>query len=143
MRKFGFGLVLLLIVALLMGGGVVQAQGESPLPTQVVTAMPDPGGGGGDGGGGTVELPDITFDLTVMAVIVGLVEFMKRLGITGKGSLGLSMGLGVALGGSAWLASQGTPDDFAGWFAAAIVGLAYGLAASGLYDLSKKTFDAT
>ncbi len=119
-----------LILVLLAGVGVVQAQGESSLPT------PDPGDGGGEGG--TVEVPEIEFDLTVMAVIIGLVEFMKQMGVSGRGSLGLSMGLGVVLGGSTWLATQGTPGDFGGWVVAGLAGLAYGLAASGLYDVGKK-----
>jgi hypothetical protein len=120
--------------------GVVGAQGESPLPTPAATPLPtpDPGNGNGNGDGGGVELPEIEFDPTILAVILGLVEFAKQLGVQGKGSLGLSMGLGVALGGSAWLAMEGTPGDFAGWFVVVIVGLAYGLAASGLYDVGKR-----
>jgi len=131
-------LVMVLVLVVLLGG-VVEAQ--SPLPTQVGLETPTPGSGGGggeDGGGGTVEFPEIEFDPVVMAVILGLVQYAKQLGVNGKASLGLSMGLGVALGGSAWLASQGAPGDFGGWFVALIVGLAYGLAASGLYDLGKQ-----
>lgn len=81
---------------------------------------------------------DVNFDATTMAVILGLVEFAKQLGVVGKASLGLSLVLGLVLGIAQQVSANGTPVDFAGWFGVAIVGLAYGLAASGLFDLAKR-----
>jgi hypothetical protein len=70
-----------------------------------------------------------------MVVILGLVEFAKRLGVTGKWSLGLSMLLGLLLGAAYQAAANGWPVDFAGWFGLALFGIVLGLSASGLYDL--------
>lgn len=81
---------------------------------------------------------DIQFDPTVMAVILGLVEFLKQVGIKGQASLVASLVLGLALGVAQHLSANGMPTEFAGWFAALIVGLAYGLSASGLYDFAKR-----
>lgn len=134
--KFKVSLLLVLVVLLMtsVNAGADEYAFQSPVPA----ATPDPGDAGDNGNeGGTVEFPDVDFDPTVLAVILGLVQYFKSLGVTGKGSLVLSMVLGVTVGGSAWIASTGTPVDFVGWFSAALVGLAYGLTASGLYDLSK------
>jgi hypothetical protein len=81
---------------------------------------------------------DIAFDPTVIAVILGLVEFLKQVGVQGQASLVASLVLGLALGAGQRLSEIGTPADFAGWFGLVIVGLAYGLAASGLFDFAKR-----
>jgi hypothetical protein len=75
--------------------------------------------------------------ILVLALIAGLVEFAKRLGVTGNGSLVLSMILGVAFG-LVYQLSLAIPITTAGWFAAVVYGLLTGLAASGLYDLGKR-----
>lgn len=73
--------------------------------------------------------------IPVTIVVMGLVEFAKRLGLTGKALLVLSMALGVLFGMGYEVATNGVPADFGGWFAYAVFGLAMGLVASGIYDL--------
>ncbi len=75
--------------------------------------------------------------ISLMVLILGLVEFAKELGVVGKASLVLSMGLGTAAG-IGYQLTLAIPVDFAGWLGAAVYGLALGLAASGLYDLGKR-----
>lgn len=76
----------------------------------------------------------------VLPFILGLVEFFKRLGVTGKVSLGLSMGLGLIFGLCMWFASYGAPADFASWLLVVLFGLGMGLTASGIYDFVNKRF---
>lgn len=73
----------------------------------------------------------------LLVVILGVVEFLKKLGVNGKASLAASMILGLALG-ILYQVSLALPADLAGWLGAVIYGLALGLAASGLYDFSKQ-----
>lgn len=75
--------------------------------------------------------------IEIMAIIVGLVEFAKRMGVHGRAALIASMALGVVLGILERITTQ-PPTEPAGWFEAVLYGLAYGLAASGLYDLGKR-----
>jgi hypothetical protein len=72
--------------------------------------------------------------IPLIAVIVGLVEFYKRLGLRGRASLAASLLTGTALGLGYALTRQ-PPASPAEWFAAAVYGLALGLTACGLYDL--------
>lgn len=74
--------------------------------------------------------------LLVLALILGLVEFLKRLGLEGNASLLASMGLGLLLGGGYAVSMVGLPSEPAGWFGLLLIGLMYGLAASGLFDLA-------
>lgn len=83
------------------------------------------------------DFPDVDFDPTVLLVIMGLVQVSKEMGVKGNGSLAFSIVLGLFLGGSAHLSTNGTPSDYAGWFGTLIVGLAYGLSTSGIYLVSK------
>ncbi len=76
----------------------------------------------------------------LVTLIMGLVEFSKKLGVQGKALTALSMALGVLLGIGYQVAQQGAPADFAGWFNAAVFGLALGLTASGVYDLIDARF---
>ena len=71
----------------------------------------------------------------VIVVVMGLVEFSKRMGLAGKALLALSMALGLAFGVAFQVMQNGLPADFGGWFAYAVFGLAMGLVASGIYDL--------
>ena len=73
--------------------------------------------------------------ISLLVIITGLVEFSKKLGIKGKALIWLSMLIGLVLGITGEMAETGTPVDMLGWFTVAIVGLAYGLAACGLYDM--------
>lgn len=66
-------------------------------------------------------------------VVLGLVEWSKRLGVSGKQLQILSMLMGIVLGvlyqyGAFPLAT------FSEWFGAVVYGLALGLIASGVYD---------
>lgn len=82
--------------------------------------------------------------IPLVAVVLGLVEISKRLGVEGKGAVITSLLIGLVLG-IAYQLSVAIPTDFAGYFGAAIYGLALGLTASGIYDvvtrrsLEKKT----
>ena len=71
--------------------------------------------------------------IPLIAIIMGLVEFLKRLGITGKWSIVTSMLVGLFLGIGYQLSAK-PPASFADWFGAIVFGLGLGLAASGLYD---------
>ncbi|RME07090.1 MAG: hypothetical protein D6803_04820 [Anaerolineae bacterium] len=73
--------------------------------------------------------------IPIVLVVMGLVEFAKRLGLTGKALLVLSMGVGLVFGAAYQVAQNGLPGDFGGWFTYAIFGLAMGLVTSGIYDL--------
>ncbi len=69
-------------------------------------------------------------------VVIGLVEWSKRLGLQGKALQVLSMAIGLALG-ILYQYSLQPPADFAGWFGAAVYGIGMGLVASGIYDAAK------
>jgi hypothetical protein len=72
----------------------------------------------------------------VLAMIVGLVEFAKKLHIEGQASLALSMGLGILFGVLFQVAEL--YPAVAPWFRIAVFGILFGLSASGLYDLGKR-----
>lgn len=76
----------------------------------------------------------------LLFVVVGLVEWLKKLGIEGKTLTAASMGIGLLLGGG-YMISQGFPSGFAAWFAVVVYGLAMGLVASGLYDTAKNILE--
>lgn len=73
--------------------------------------------------------------IPMILVVLGLVEFVKQLGVQGKALLGASMGIGLVLGvGYQLSVASALPVNFGGWFAVAIYGLALGLFASKVYD---------
>jgi hypothetical protein len=76
-------------------------------------------------------MPEINTALLValMPAILGLVNFVKALGVTGKALTIVSMVIGVGLA----IAAQLLPP---GIFQVVFNGLVIGLAASGLYDLA-------
>ena len=84
------------------------------------------------------------FDLSVllvgaiplMAVVFGLVEFVKSLGVKGRWLTVISLFLGLAFGLAYQLSQAGFPAAYAGWFELVIFGLAIGLVASGFYDFA-------
>ncbi len=78
--------------------------------------------------------------IPLVTLIMGLVEFSKKLGLHGKALTVLSMILGVVIGIAYEVAQKGTPATFAEWFNTAIFGLALGLTASGVYDLIDARF---
>jgi L-cystine uptake protein TcyP (sodium:dicarboxylate symporter family) len=72
----------------------------------------------------------------VIAVIMGLVEFSKKLGIDGNASLILSMVLGILFGVVFEL--QSMYPQISPWVNIVVGGLVTALTASGLYDLGKR-----
>jgi len=78
----------------------------------------------------------IVAGLPLVLVVLGLVEWVKRLGLAGKAVVIVSMAIGLALG-LAYQVSIAVPIDFAGWFGAAVYGIGLGLVASGIYDVGK------
>ena len=74
--------------------------------------------------------------LPLVAVILALVEWFKKINIPSGALPYVSMAVGIAIG-IAFQWSQAPLANFADWFNAVIFGLAYGLMASGLYDVGK------
>jgi hypothetical protein len=72
----------------------------------------------------------------LVLVVIGLVEWSKRLGVSGKPLMVLSMLIGVVLG-VLYQFSQQPPEGFSAWFGAVVYGLALGLVASGIYDAAR------
>lgn len=80
-----------------------------------------------------MELSDlVVVGLPFMAIVFGLVEFCKKLGVQGNWLTLASMLIGLLLG-IAYQLAQIYPE-VGTWFGVVIFGLAVGLAASGLYD---------
>jgi len=73
----------------------------------------------------------------LLFVVIGLVEYLKKFGVTGNWLLGSSMLIGVLLGGGYQLSAVGFPVDFAGWFGVGFYGIGLGIVASGVYDVAK------
>lgn len=71
--------------------------------------------------------------IPLLLIVIGLVQFIKGFGLNGNTVKGLSLAVGLVLGGG-YQYSIATPADFAGWFALVVFGLGLGLVASGLYD---------
>lgn len=74
----------------------------------------------------------------LMFVVLGLVQWTKKLGLEGKALIAVSMGIGLILGGGYQIATVGLPSEFAGWFTIAVYGLGIGVVASGVYDALEK-----
>lgn len=72
----------------------------------------------------------------LVMVVLGLVEWSKRLGVDGKALPILSMLMGICLGVMYQFSIQ-PPANFASWFGAVMYGLALGLTASGIYDAAR------
>lgn len=78
--------------------------------------------------------------IPLLAVIFGLVEFSKSLGLSGKALTVFSLILGLLFGLAFRIAMLGLPVAFSGWFEAVVFGLAIGLVASGFYDFANSRF---
>ena len=76
----------------------------------------------------------------VMIVIVGLVEFIKSLGLAGKPLTIASLGLGLLFGLAYQVSVSGVPVAYGGWFEAIFFGLAIGLVTSGFYKFVDDRF---
>lgn len=79
--------------------------------------------------------------IPLIAVVIGLVEWLKRFGLEGRTLNLVSMAIGLAIG-LAYQYSLGGLSGFSAWFSAAIYGLALGLVASGIYDALKSAKEA-
>jgi hypothetical protein len=74
--------------------------------------------------------------IPLLAVVIGLVEWVKRFGLEGKTLNLVSLVIGLVIGLAYQYSLMGEPS-FSGWFSAAIYGLALGLIASGVYDAAR------
>lgn len=74
--------------------------------------------------------------IPLVLVVIGLVEWSKRLGVSGKPLMVLSMLIGVVLG-VLYQFSQQPLEGFSAWFGAVVYGLGLGLVASGIYDAAR------
>lgn len=73
----------------------------------------------------------------LMFVVIGTVEYIKKMGVQGKALLGASMAAGLIYGAGYQFMARGFPTDFAGWFSVIVYGIAIGILASGVYDANK------
>lgn len=74
--------------------------------------------------------------IPLVAVVIGLVAWVKSFGLTGGRLTASSMAIGVALG-IGYQVSIAVPTSFGGWFQAVVFGLTLGLVASGIYDTAR------
>lgn len=80
-----------------------------------------------------MEFDQIVNGVPLIFVVMGIVELIKAFGLQGKALTAASFAVGLALG-IAYQISLGLPTGYAGWFGAAVFGLALGLVASKVYD---------
>ena len=80
-----------------------------------------------------MEFDQIVNGIPLLFVVMGLVELSKSFGAQGKALTAISCGIGLIIG-LLYQLSLGMPADYAGWFGAAVFGLALGLVASKVYD---------
>ncbi len=74
--------------------------------------------------------------IPLLLLIIGLVQFLKEMGLSGQWLRASSAGIGLALG-LLYQISLGVSAGFAGWFGAVIYGLGLGVTASGLIDAAR------
>ena len=91
-----------------------------------------------------LTLPELgALVVVVVPLVMGITQAAKRIGVTGKGSFILALGVGLVIGGLVVAAALDVLPDWAG-IAIVIVlgGLLTGLAATGIYDLQNKNVKA-
>ena len=77
--------------------------------------------------------------VAIIPMVLGLVEFAKKLGVNGNASLVLSIVLGFLFSGVVYAVQSGIiPDAAVPYINLVVVALSGGLGAAGLYDLGKK-----
>ena len=77
--------------------------------------------------------------VAIIPMVLGLVEFAKKLGVNGNSSLVLSIVLGFLFSGVVYAVQSGIiPDAAVPYINLVVVALSGGLGAAGLYDLGKK-----
>ena len=77
--------------------------------------------------------------IPLIAVIFGLIEFLKVFGLKDRVLTICSLLLGLILG-VAYKLTLGLPAEGAGWMAVIFFGLAIGLTTSGIYDFLNTRF---
>ena len=78
--------------------------------------------------------------ITLLALVFGLVEFVKKLDLQGKALTVVSLLLGAAGGVAQYIYANGVPVTYQQWMGAGGLGLAVGLAACGVYDFLDQRF---
>lgn len=73
--------------------------------------------------------------IPLLTVVLGLVQFTKRVGLQGNVLIIVSMLIGLAFGAS-YLYLTAKPLDTLGMFLCLIYGILIGLIASGIYDVA-------
>lgn len=74
--------------------------------------------------------------VTLLLLVGGLVEFAKKFGLKGNSCVLASLVLGVSVG-ILYQALPLLPPQAQQWVGIVVWGVAFGLAASGLYDIAK------
>lgn len=75
---------------------------------------------------------------TLWPVIISVVKYVGKFGVSGNWSLVVSLLTGALLSAGAQLAYNPVPTNFGGWFTFTITALIPGLVASGVYDVGKE-----
>lgn len=78
----------------------------------------------------------VVMGIPLVLVIIGLVEMVKKMGLSGNLLIGVSMAIGLGFG-IAYQYSLAPLVGFTAWFNASVYGLALGLVASGIYAAVK------
>jgi hypothetical protein len=73
----------------------------------------------------------------LIPVVMGIVEWSKSLGLSGRWLTVASLLIGL-IGGITYRLSVSWPTDYAAWFGVVVYGLALGLAAAGVNDWAKQ-----
>ena len=77
--------------------------------------------------------------VAIIPLVLGCVEFAKKLGVNGNASLVLSVVLGFVFSGVVYAVQSGiVPDTVVPYINLVVVALSGSLGAAGLYDLGKK-----
>lgn len=78
--------------------------------------------------------------IPLVVIVFGLVEVLKFAGLKGKFLTIFSLCFGIGLYLLFTAAYAGLPTSLAGWLEVAVVGLMFGLTASGIYNFIDKRF---
>ncbi len=79
--------------------------------------------------------------IPLLVLIVGLVQFLKEMGLAGRYLRAASAALGLSLG-VLYQLSLRAPADLAGWLGVGVYGLGLGVVASGLVDAARDALEA-
>lgn len=80
-------------------------------------------------------LPEFVFaGIPLIIIVFAIVEEIKAYGVSGNILRVVSLLVGFSLAFLVQLSQSGLPADLTGWITLALVGVIYGLTASGAYD---------